>query len=242
LFHFRSCSHRPNSGLNQCQEPSAHLNKSRLRYLTSLHSSASAAAISKAMADWRSAPCIGAQYHVPANTHISPLLAASWRETYGDGRVWTDEDRVEVLHKEHKHFWKCRTQVDIIIVEHKNHGLIEIVTYEPTLDMEAPRLYLNDEILFSKLNASQFDQSLSAKKEPFLRQHKVPDKVFLRRKIVNMAKVSYVMNRLSVEECSQETRTFRVGFEMRGGDSEGLLVEAPEELKRFVSAHIRSLV
>jgi hypothetical protein len=48
----------------------------------------------------------------------------------------------KVLFEGTKTFWKTKNSVNLTIVEHHGHDVIEIVTYEPTLQVEAPRLYL----------------------------------------------------------------------------------------------------
>jgi hypothetical protein len=48
----------------------------------------------------------------------------------------------KVLFEGTKTFWKTKNSVNLTIVEHHGHDLIEVVTYEPTLQVEAPRLYL----------------------------------------------------------------------------------------------------
>jgi hypothetical protein len=48
----------------------------------------------------------------------------------------------EVLFVGTKTFWKTRNSVNVTIVEHHGHDVVEVVAYEPTLQVEAPRLYL----------------------------------------------------------------------------------------------------
>jgi hypothetical protein len=48
----------------------------------------------------------------------------------------------KVLFEGTKTFWKTKNSVNLTIVEHHGHDLIEVITYEPTLQVEAPRLYL----------------------------------------------------------------------------------------------------
>jgi hypothetical protein len=51
----------------------------------------------------------------------------------------------EVLFQGTKTFWKTKNSVNLTILEHHGHDVIEVVTYEPTLQVEAPRLYLDIE-------------------------------------------------------------------------------------------------
>jgi hypothetical protein len=180
-------------------------------------------------------------------------LSDSWKckspGTNTEGRAWTDEDRLEVYFDGCKHFWRTRTNVDIIVVEHKDHQIIEIVTYTPVVDREATRLYLSDDVVYSKLDHSEFEEALRLAKEPLLRRRIVPDREKLMKAIVKEAKTNYIMNRLCIEECCLETRTFKVGFQFNFRDFAGdtdpanlMLVERPKHLKRLVSPHYKSLM
>jgi hypothetical protein len=51
----------------------------------------------------------------------------------------------EVLFQGIKTFWKTKNSVNLTILEHHGHDVIEVVAYEPTLQVEAPRLYLEIE-------------------------------------------------------------------------------------------------
>jgi hypothetical protein len=48
----------------------------------------------------------------------------------------------KVLFEGTKTFWKTKNSVNLTIVEHHGHDVIEAIAYEPTLHVEAPRLYL----------------------------------------------------------------------------------------------------
>jgi hypothetical protein len=165
-------------------------------------------------------------------------------------------DKRVVLYKGMKQFWRTRTNVDIVICEHKDSRVVEIVTYEPVLDMEAPRLYLDDGILYSKLDQSQLEESLKSAKELLLRLREVPDKEALMREIGNKAKVEYILNRLTVDTYAVGAtcpglKSFRVGFKFNFRDEDGdkqvatldkMIVQKPAELKNFVTKNFRSLV
>jgi hypothetical protein len=47
----------------------------------------------------------------------------------------------KVLFEGTKTFWKTKNSVNLTIVEHHGHDVIEVIAYEPALRVEAPRLY-----------------------------------------------------------------------------------------------------
>ncbi|KAJ1432815.1 hypothetical protein B484DRAFT_21193 [Ochromonadaceae sp. CCMP2298] len=180
------------------------------------------------------------------------MLSKSWKGQQEEGRAWTEDinrpHETEVLYQGCKNFWRKGAMVDIILVAHKNYGLIEVVTYAPRMDREAPRLYLNEDILFSLQDADKCEESLREAKEILLRQRKVSDKDKLKAEILKESKINYILNHLSTGEFSLETRRFIVGFEfnfrdrIHDGVADKLLRERPRFMKRFVSPHYRSLV
>ncbi|KAJ1424233.1 hypothetical protein B484DRAFT_420465 [Ochromonadaceae sp. CCMP2298] len=146
----------------------------------------------------------------------------------------------EVIFSASQSFWttrtsadkviRTRTSVDIVIAEHP-HSVIEIMTYAPAMDMEAHRLYLSDDILTSRLDQAQLQESLRAL-EALLRR----EDGSLMGKIVREAKVQHILNRLSVEEYSVQDRTFRVGFRLYDSESaDRLLMHMPAGLNTLVS-------
>jgi hypothetical protein len=48
----------------------------------------------------------------------------------------------KVLFEGTKTFWKTKNSVNLTIIEHHGHDVVEVVAYEPALQVEAPRLYL----------------------------------------------------------------------------------------------------
>jgi hypothetical protein len=48
----------------------------------------------------------------------------------------------KVLFEGTKTYWKTKNSVNLTIVEHHGHDVIEVVAYESAMDVEAPRLYL----------------------------------------------------------------------------------------------------
>jgi hypothetical protein len=41
-----------------------------------------------------------------------------------------------------KTYWKTKNSINLTMVEHRGHDVIEVVAYEPAMQVEAPRLYL----------------------------------------------------------------------------------------------------
>mmetsp|Transcript_4170 Transcript_4170/g.9339 ORF Transcript_4170/g.9339 Transcript_4170/m.9339 type:complete len:479 (-) Transcript_4170:514-1950(-) len=160
-----------------------------------------------------------------------------------------EANRLEALFSGSKQYWRTKRSIDIEIVEHKDRSLIEIVAYSPVVDKER-RLYLNSSVLVElSSDPTQFEEGLRVHKELCLRRREDFNKEKQMIKMVNKAKVEYILSRLTVDEFSIEERSFKVGFKFTGGDLEldtgnqaMLLVACPPSVKILVSPHVRNLI
>ena len=66
-----------------------------------------------------------------------------------------------------KNFWQTGILVEILLVEHRQHDVIEVVVYNPIQRNEISRLYMTTSILFSKFAAEDIDKHLALKKAEF---------------------------------------------------------------------------
>jgi hypothetical protein len=122
----------------------------------------------------------------------------------------------KVLFEGTKTFWKTKNSVNLTIVEHHGHDVIEVIAYEPTLQAEAPRLYLEIGRII-----------------PFLEQETellVEDEAALASAIS-----SFVFNRLRIAEFLPISRVLKVevqrGFGAREQDVEfQVVVDRPTDL------------
>jgi hypothetical protein len=89
-----------------------------------------------------------ARVNPTSRNHCNTLLFIAPTKAASIARVGGAENRcekirmAEVLFEGTKTFWKTKNSVNLTIVEHHGHDVIEVVAYEPTLQVEAPRLYL----------------------------------------------------------------------------------------------------
>ncbi len=83
-------------------------------------------------------------------------------------------------------------QVDILILEHTEVACIEVVAYSPTLDVEAPRLYLDFNLLNSKIahNVKQKENINDGIKLPTTDGHLI----------------SYITSRLVIPDCTSKQK------------------------------------
>jgi hypothetical protein len=100
-----------------------------------------------------------------------------------------------------KTFWKTKNSVNLTIVEHHGHDVIEVVAYEPTLQVEAPRLYLEIGriISFLEIETGLLDEDEAA---------------------LAMAISTFVFNRVSVSEYLPTSKVLEVEVYRGFGEKE----------------------
>ena len=98
-------------------------------------------------------------------------MSASKINAIKDERVTgKGKDSVSILFQGTKHYWRTRTMIDIIIAHHQHHRCIEVVAYNPEVDVEASRLYIDYDNLVRNLNHNDCDEKLAMEIELMVRQ------------------------------------------------------------------------
>lgn len=53
-----------------------------------------------------------------------------------------------------KTFWKTKNSIEVVLLKHQGYEVLEIATYEPVFGVEAPRIYLDLQLIYPLLNTS----------------------------------------------------------------------------------------
>ena len=161
-------------------------------------------------------------------------------------------DNIEIIFQGAKCFWRTRNTVDIMIVHHVEYNILEVITYEPSFDQEAPRIYFDDKVLETKLDHEAVDTKFKEEKELILRRHDVPDNEKLMKETINNAKIAYILNRLFLAEFVPDLKkiTVEIQFNFRdideananGTDMSTVTIPKPELLDPYKSPHYQTLL
>ncbi len=152
------------------------------------------------------------------------------------------DDCGELLLEGSKTFWKTKNTVEVIILEHKYCETLEVIAYEPTFEVEAPRIYLNDKVARSRVDSSVIDGCLRTAKSAAMRRGEAPNVAQLIKGAERTARVNYVLNRLFLKKYSCETKIFVVELQFdfndrddeHGGlDVDTMVIEKPQNLKPY---------
>lgn len=137
---------------------------------------------------------------------------------------------IDIVFQGCKFFWCTRNNVDVSIVNHASSGIVEVVVYEPSLDVEAARIYLSLHALRSKLVQDGID--------------KQNDVAHTKVEIMKQATADFILDHLFIKEYSKDERKFEV--ELLFGDehcysSSNLICTKPVELRPFEMQHLTLL-
>jgi len=113
--------------------------------------------------------------------------------------VLVEADTTSVtLYEGQKNFWRARQNVDLRIVEHTVAKVIEVIAYSADLHAESPRVYIESKRLYSKLDSSEIDEKINAKREELARARKRAPLDEMKQAIVQEMTVAYILARLQI--------------------------------------------
>ena len=108
--------------------------------------------------------------------------------------LWT-----RVLYQQTTFFSCSKSAVEVCLVEHVPHHIIEIILHDPVEQREAPRIYLNDKFLETALNKEEVTKQVLQARVVFRRRESL-DGAKLQRDAVDKVKVSYLLNRMKLRD------------------------------------------
>ena len=129
-----------------------------------------------------------------------------------------------------KFYWRTRNTIDIMLVKHPTFNVMEIVTYDPIIDREAARLYLDSKAVIGKLDSKEIEKQLHAAQ---LNSINLDEEHFTHK-----AAFEFLTNHLVITEYSVAEK--RMVVAMNG--MEEFAVEKPAALVVFQSPHYHTLL
>jgi len=129
----------------------------------------------------------------------------------------------------------------VTIIEHQACKVTEVVCYEPSLDVEATRTYLDSTILEKRVDHAQIEEKMS-----FGKRNNVPHTEKFVNDIVHQAIADYVLNRLFQTDFTVCPKKFEVAFQLNfrdvvieaaGNSTERLIRGPPSDLTPFTTHH-----
>jgi hypothetical protein len=129
---------------------------------------------------------------------------------------------IDILYEGTKSIYKTNCHIDIIIAYHKSSRICEVITYEPEKDYEAPRIYLNSDIIRGQLDPNELSKATDILMEKCLRArkpftmadiHKISERNALINYILSRIQIKRVSPRPDVDENDSPTKPFAIDFD-----------------------------
>jgi hypothetical protein len=104
-----------------------------------------------------------------------------------------------------KNFWQTDILLEILLVEHRLHDVIEVIVWNPARRDEISRFYMTTSIFFTKFTAEDIEKHLSLKKVEFsdvngdLQYSAEPPESKTKERVIQDLAVQYVKRRLAIE-------------------------------------------
>lgn len=134
-----------------------------------------------------------------------------------------------------KFYWDTMNTLDVLLVEHENVYTTEVVIYDPALNREAPRLYLDSNLLYCQLNHDDIAQQVAIGSRNNINLDEDT--------LLNKAKFDFVLNHLVISEYDVESRHIRVKLHSDdSGKHHNLFCPKPYSLLPFKSPHYYTLM
>ena len=73
----------------------------------------------------------------------------------------SDKIDIRCIYQGTKFFWRKRINIDVTIVEHEDLNIYEVIFYDPSRDIESPRIYLNKQLIVSEINQNELNYQYS---------------------------------------------------------------------------------
>ena len=131
-------------------------------------------------------------------------------------------EKISIVFKGSKFFWRTRNSIDVTIVQHDKANIIEIIAYEPSIDVEAERIYLNSTLLNDRLDHVEIEGKFS-----FAKQNNVPISTAFITSVTNHAITDYILTRLLISKFCKEESQFEIKLEFSSRDTDPALGGQP---------------
>lgn len=143
-----------------------------------------------------------------------------------DPRIEDPDEKLHIIFDGSISLWRSRTNLDLLIIHHEKHSCIEVVAYNPEVDQEAPRLYLDSRVLFATFDEHEIQGKVEEITEQLIRNKNDFDPSQVRIDSMYSLAYSYVKSRLSVESSpstSTKTVPFTIFLKFKQGDDQNVL-------------------
>jgi len=111
---------------------------------------------------------------MPLNTISDDKNSANLADTTSIKSTYKCRPGTSILYQGSRTSWKSRIRFDLLIVQHiiGINKILEIISFNPTISIEAERIYISFEIAKTKVKNELLQTKIASEKELLIRQKK----------------------------------------------------------------------
>jgi len=147
----------------------------------------------------------------------------------------------EVIKQGTKSFWKTKTTIEVLLLEHPNSDVLEIVCFDPITNQEAPHIFILRSKVVLLICDEEIQYRLFELQEPIRQRHGIIDNDALLKIAWNDAIYDLVDDRLELHKLLAGSKAFRVSLRKPLPDedprSADLMCCAPSSIVPFELDH-----
>ena len=118
----------------------------------------------------------------------------------------------EVIKQGTKSFWKTKTTIEVLLLEHPDSDVLEIVCFDPITNQEAPHIFILRSKVVLLICDEEIQYRLFELQEPIRQRHGIIDNDALLKIAWNDAIYDLVDDRLELHKLLAGSKAFRVSL------------------------------
>lgn len=121
-----------------------------------------------------------------------------------------DDEEIAILYDGSYTFWRTGTNLDVLLVDHKNFNCYELVVFEPLANKEAPRIYLTGNEVVNAIKLDDIQNRVTEVIEQNTRHHVVNDLQEIESLVRKELAAHYIVSRISLDTFARDIYQFKV--------------------------------
>lgn len=129
-----------------------------------------------------------------------------------------DKTEVDVVFDGSITLWRSGTNLDVVLVLFEKLQCIELVVFNPSKNLEAPRVYIDVPTLGRHLPREEMQKKVEERKELFVRRHKEYVASVIEKEVEMTIMSNYIVSRIALKD-TDPAEPFQISLQAHFGDT-----------------------
>mmetsp|Transcript_18775 Transcript_18775/g.31438 ORF Transcript_18775/g.31438 Transcript_18775/m.31438 type:complete len:186 (-) Transcript_18775:1673-2230(-) len=146
-----------------------------------------------------------------------------------------------VIYSGTQFIWRSRVNLEVLLVEYEKLDIIEVVTYDPIINREAPRVYIKSSFAENLLN----DEKICETVENMRGDHPDLEEQALDRLARNRLKSELITSFIMLELYSEDPKRIKINLQSKKSNAafrSAVSRKCPKGMERYRSPHFQQLI